>query len=133
MVANGGGDTLSPQRVEGILQLEPEIEQAMVMGDKQPYLIALIVPNADYAREWAKAQGKDGSFPGLVTDPDFKRHMDDVVEKVNKSLGAAERVRRFALTAEPFTIDNRMLTPSMKIRRHVIGEAYEAQLAALRR
>lgn len=133
IIVLSGGDTLSPQRVEGILQLEPEIEQAMVMGDKQPYLIALLVPNADYAREWAQQQGKDGSLAGLVKDADFKRHMDDVVEKVNKGLSAAERVRRFALTGEPFSIDNQMLTPSMKIRRHVIAAAYEAQLAALRR
>ena len=133
IIVLSGGDTLSPQRVEGFLQLEPEIEQAMVLGDKQPYLIALIVPNADAAIEWAKANGKPGDPAALAADADFKRHMDDVVERVNKGLSAAERVRRSALTAEAFTIDNEMLTPSMKIRRHVISANYEEQLAALRR
>ena len=133
IIVLSGGDTLSPQRVEGFLQLEPEIEQAMVVGDKQPYLIALIVPNADAAKEWAKGHGKPADLAELAQDKDFKRHLDDVVEKVGKELSAAERVRRIALVADPFTIDNQMLTPSMKIRRHVIGATYEEQLAALRR
>ncbi len=132
IIVLSGGDTLSPQRVEGFLQLEPEIEQAMVLGDKQPYLIGLIVPNADAAKEWAKANGRTGELPDLVADKDFKRYMDDVVERVNKDLSAAERVRRFSLTADAFTIENQMLTPSMKIRRHVIGTHYDEQLAALR-
>ena len=133
IIVLSGGDTLSPQRVEGFLQLQPEIEQAMVEGDKQPYLIALIVPNAEAAREWAKSQGKPDNMPDIVADPDFKRHIDGVVEKVNKALSAAERVRRFALVAEPYSVDNQMLTPSMKIRRHVIGATYDEQLATLRR
>ena len=133
IIVLSGGDTLSPQRVEGFLQLEPEIEQAMVTGDKQPYLIGLIVPNADAAKDWAKSLGKSGSTVEIFADPEFKRHMDDVVERVNKSLGMAERVRRFALVTDPFTIDNEMLTPSMKIRRHIISANYEEQLAALRR
>ena len=59
--------------------------------------------------------------------------METVVERVNAQLSAAERVRRFAMTASDFTIENEMLTPSMKIRRHVISAAYDEQLAALRR
>jgi long-chain acyl-CoA synthetase len=133
IIVLSGGDTLSPQRVEGFLQLEPEIEQAMIVGDKQPYLIGLIVPNADVAKDWAKANGKPDDLAALVQDPDFKRYMDDAVERVNKTLSAAERVRRFALIADAFTIDNKMLTPSMKIRRHVISATYDEQLAALRR
>ena len=133
IIVLSGGDTLSPQRVEGFLQLEPEIEQAMVAGDKQPYLIALIVPNADAACEWAQAHGKPADLAVLAKDKDFKHHIDEVVEKVSKSLSTAERIRRIAVIADPFTIDNAMLTPSMKIRRHVIGDVYEEQLAALRR
>jgi len=129
-----GGDTLSPQRVEGFLQLEPEIAQAMVMGDKQPYLIALLVPDAEHARAWAKTMGYDASdLAGLITSPKFRDHIEYAVDRVNTALSQPERVRRFALIAEPFTTDNAMLTPSMKIRRHVIAEAYGERLAALRR
>jgi long-chain acyl-CoA synthetase len=133
IIVLSGGDTLSPQRVEGFLQIKPEIEQAMVAGDKQPYLISLIVPNEDAALAWAESVNKDGDLAQLVQDPAFYSHMETVVDGVNKQLSAAERVRRFALVAEPYSIENEMLTPSMKIRRHVISATYDEQLAALRR
>jgi long-chain acyl-CoA synthetase len=133
IIVLSGGDTLSPQRVEGMLQFEPEIGQAMVIGDKQPYLVGLIVPDADAARDWAKSLGKPADLASAVADPRFHAYIEDVVDRVNKRLGQPERLRRFALVAEPFTTDNAMLTPSMKIRRHVISAAYAEQLAALRR
>ncbi|MCB9929744.1 MAG: long-chain fatty acid--CoA ligase [Alphaproteobacteria bacterium] len=131
IIVLSGGDTLSPQRVEGMLQLAPEIAQAMVAGDKQPYLVALIVPDAEAARDWAKSLGKPTDLASVAADPAFHAHIERVLEATNKHLGRPEQVRRFALVPEPFTTENAMLTPSMKIRRHVIREAYAAQLAAL--
>lgn len=133
IIVLSGGDTLSPQRVEGFLQLEPEIAQAMVVGDKQPYLVGLLVPGQEAAREWAAANGKPAELAELAADPGFHAYIEHAVERVNKRLGQPERVRRFALVAEPFTTENAMLTPSMKIRRHIIGSRYAEQLAALRR
>ena len=133
IIVLSGGDTLSPQRVEGILQLEPEIAQAMVVGDRQPYLVGLIVADEEAAREWARAKGKPGDFGRLAADKDFHAHFERAVERVNKRLSQPERVRRFALVPEPFSTENAMLTPSMKIRRHVIREVYGDQLAALQR
>ncbi len=132
IIVLSGGDTLSPQRVEGFLQLEPEIAQAMVVGDKQPYLVALIVPDADGARDWAKSLSKPTDLASLASDNGFHDHIEAVVDRVNKRLSQPERVRRFRLIADPFTTDNSMLTPNMKIRRHVIGATYSDKLAALR-
>ena len=133
IIVLSGGDTLSPQRVEGFLQLEPEIGQAMVVGDKQPYLVALIVPDADDARNWAKSLDKSSELESLAEDNGFHDYIEAAVERVNKRLSQPERVRRFSIIAAPFTTDNAMLTPSMKIRRHVISATYADQLAALRR
>lgn len=133
IIVLSGGDTLSPQRVEGMLQFEPEISQAMVIGDKQPYLVSLIVPDADAARDWAQLHGKPSDLASAVEDPRFHAYIEEAVERVNKRLSQPERVRRFRLVAEPFTTDNAMLTPSMKIRRHVINGTYADQLAALHR
>ena len=132
IIVLSGGDTLSPQRVEGFLQLEPEIAQAMVAGDKQSYLVALIVPDQEAAREWARANGKPADLAELAADPAFHAHIEHAVDRVNKRLSQPERVRRFSLVAEPFSTENAMLTPSMKIRRHIISSAYWQQLAALR-
>lgn len=67
----------------------------------------------------------------LVTDPDFRKSISAAVDRVNTELSVIERVRKFILTAEPFTTDNGMMTPSMKIRRHVIRENFGDALEAL--
>ncbi len=131
IIVNSGGDNVSPQRVEGFLTLQPEIAQAMAYGDRRPHLVALLVPDADRAQAWAAARGKPTSLAELIGDPDFRRHMAEVVERVNRDLSPIEKVRRFALTAEPFSVANEMSTPTLKIRRHVILRRYGAELDAL--
>ena len=131
IIVNSGGDTLSPQRVEGFLTVQPEIAQAMVHGDKRPHLVAILVPQAEFAQDWAKANGKDNDLAKLITDPGFINAIDAAVGRVNKDLSVNERVRRFILIAEPFTVDNEMMTPTLKVRRHKVREQYGERLEAL--
>jgi long-chain acyl-CoA synthetase len=131
IIVNSGGDNISPQRVEGILTVEPEIGQAMVYGDRRPHLVALIVPDPDFARSWGVGNGKTTDLETLAGDADFVMAIDKAVARVNAKLTAPERVRRFILAAGGFTIDNEMLTPSLKIRRHVIKDTFGDSLDAL--
>ena len=131
IIVNSGGDNISPQRVEGMLTVEPEIAQAMVYGDRRPHLVALIVPDEDFAGDWGKARNGATDLETLIEDADFVKAIRDAVGRVNAKLTAPERVRRFVLAAEGFTIDNGMLTPSLKIRRHIIKEKYLETLDAL--
>ena len=131
IIVNSGGDNVSPQRVEGFLTMRPEIAQAMVYGDRKPNLVALIVPDEEFAGEWAERSGEDGDLAGLVGDADFRSAIEAAVERVNADLSVIERVRRFALHAEPFTVENELLTPSLKIRRHLITAAHRETLEAL--
>jgi len=131
IIVNSGGDNISPQRIEGMLTVETEIGQAMVYGDRRPHLVALIVPDEDFAKAWGKGNGKATDLQTLAGDADFIRAVDKAVTRVNAKLTAPERVRRFVLAAEGFTIDNEMLTPSLKIRRHVIKETFGDALDAL--
>jgi len=131
IIVNSGGDNISPQRVEGMLTVEPEIGQAMVYGDLRPHLVALIVPDPDFARSWGAGNGKTTDLETLAGDADFIIAIDKAVARVNAKLTAPERVRRFILAAEGFTIDNEMLTPSLKIRRHVIKDTFGDSLDAL--
>ncbi|MDP8995168.1 MAG: long-chain fatty acid--CoA ligase [Pseudomonadota bacterium] len=125
------GDNVAPQRVEGMLTLEREILQAMVVGDKRPYIVGLIVPDPEWTREWAAAHGKPGSAEALREDSDYLRAISAAVDRVNRGLSVIEKVRRFILADEAFTTDNEQLTPSMKIRRHVIRSVYGERLDAL--
>ena len=131
IIVNSGGDNISPQRVEGFLTLEPEISQAMVYGDRRPHLVALLVPDADFAAEWAKAAGQPAELAQVIENDDFQKVIADAVDRVNEGLSNIERVRRFILTPEAFTTDNGMMTPSLKVRRFKVQEAYGEELEAL--
>ena len=114
LIVNDKGDNISPQRVEGMLTLQPEIAQAMVYGDRRPYLIALLVPEAEFARK-----------------ADLQQILSKAVDRVNAELSVTEKVRRFILADAAFTVENEQLTPSLKIRRHVIKKIYGERLDAL--
>jgi long-chain acyl-CoA synthetase len=127
------GDNVAPQRIEGMLTLQPEIVQAMVAGDRRPYIVGLIVPDPDWTAEFCAAAGKANDPAALRDDSDYQRALSAAVERVNRELSVIEKVRRFILADAPFTVENEQLTPSIKIRRHVINQVYGDRLDALYR
>ena len=131
IIVNSGGDNVSPQRVEGILTLAPEIAQVMVYGDKRPYLVALIVPDGEFVIHWARSHKKTHDVAQLVNDDEFRAEIRRAVDKINEGLSVIEKVRNFALIPEAFSVENEMLTPSMKIRRHIITKQYEERILGL--
>ncbi|GMM61303.1 AMP-dependent synthetase/ligase [Novosphingobium sp. IK01] len=131
MIVNDKGDNVSPQKVEGMLTLQPEIAQAMVSGDRRPYIVGLIVPDAEWAMEWSVENDAPHDLAALHQLPAFRAAVRVAVDRVNQNLSVIERVRQFALADEPFAIANEELTPSLKIRRHKIRERYGARIDAL--
>jgi len=129
IIVNAGGDNVSPQRIEGMLMVEPEIEQAMVYGDKRPHLTALIVPDPDFAKAWAREHEADAETVHDV--PEFRKAISDAIDRANARLSSVERVRRFAFADEPFTTENGLMTPTMKIRRRFVVDRYRDRLEAL--
>jgi long-chain acyl-CoA synthetase len=131
-IKNSGGEMISPARIEGYLTLQPEIAQAMVVGDRRPYLVAVLVPDSDFMRRFAsQQQGIGVDLAVLSTDPGFTKAIGAAVARVNQTLGPGERVRRFVIASEPFSIANSQMTPTLKIKRHAIRDAYGATLDAL--
>jgi long-chain acyl-CoA synthetase len=114
ILVNDKGDNVSPQRIEGMLTLQPEIAQAMVFGDRRPHLVGLLVPDAE-----------------IASAPDLHQRLQGAVDRVNADVSVIEKVRRFITADEPFSIENEQLTPSLKIRRHVISKVYGERLDAL--
>ena len=133
MIVNDKGDNIAPQKVEGMLTLQPEIAQAMVAGDRRPYIVALIVPDAEWALYWARGQDEKFDFPGLQDLPAFRSAIRAAIDRVNRDLSVIEKVRQFAFADEGFTIDNEEMTPSLKIRRHKLKERYGERLDGLYR
>ncbi|HVQ07314.1 MAG TPA: long-chain fatty acid--CoA ligase [Allosphingosinicella sp.] len=131
LIVNDKGDNVAPAKVEGMLTLQAEIVQAMVTGDKRPYIVGLIVPDPEWTADWCARQGRKCDFAELAHDPDYVKALGAAVDRVNADLSVIEKVRRFIIADEPFTVENEQLTPSIKIRRHVIKGIYGDRLDAL--
>ncbi|GIK98757.1 MAG: AMP-dependent synthetase [Alphaproteobacteria bacterium] len=131
IIVFSGGDNVSPARIESLLILQPEITQAMVHGDKRPHLVALLVPEEEFLRRWARERGKTADLAALADDAELHRALGAAIDRVNAMLSPIERIRRYAVARAPFTVDNGQMTPSLKIRRHKIREAYGEALARL--
>ena len=111
IIVSAGGDNISPAKIENMITNEPEIDQCMVYGDKKNYLVALIVPNKDFLNE--------------------KEKINKVIEKINVKLTLLEKIKRIQLIDENFSIENGLMTPTMKVKRKKVTEKYKNQLENL--
>ena len=111
IIVSAGGDNISPAKIENMITNEPEIDQCMVYGDKKNYLVALIVPSKDFLRE--------------------KEKIYNVIEKINKKLSLLEKIKKIQLIDENFSIENGLMTPTMKVKRKKVTEKYKNQLEKL--
>ena len=131
IIVNDKGDNVAPQKLEGMLTLQPEISQAMVSGDKKPYMVALIVPDPEWAALWARENGEAFDMAALQELPAFRSSIKAAIDRTNQDLSVVEKVRKFLFADEAFTVDNDMMTPTLKIRRMQIRENYQDRLEAL--
>ena len=109
IIVNLGGDNISPSKIENIICLNEFIKQSLVYGDKKNYLVAIIVTEKDINKEKIKL----------------------IIENINKSLTLIEKIKKFVLINEEFTIENGMLTPTLKLKRKEIIKNYKQQLENL--
>jgi long-chain acyl-CoA synthetase len=130
-IKNTGGEMISPSRIEGFLTLQEGIGQAMAYGDRKPYVVALIVPDHELARKFAHAEDGDGMTLPPSRNPGLQRAIAAAVAAVNADLTPVERIRRYVLIDEPFTVANGQMTPTLKIKRHIIRQAYGPLLESL--
>ena len=109
IIVNLGGDNISPSKIENLLCLNEKIKQSFVYGDKKTYLVALIVSESS----------------------ENKKEIEIYLEDLNKTLSLIEKVKKYKLINEEFTIENGMLTPSLKLKRKKILEKYKEDLEKL--
>ena len=131
IIVNTGGDNISPSRIEEKLNIEPEIAQSMMYGDSKNYLVAIIVPDRDIAKKWAEDNNKIFDINKLNQDSNFIKMIKETTDRVNKKLSQIEQVRKFLLIDEEFSIENNMMTPTLKVRRFMVKRKYQIQLEKL--
>ena len=111
IIVSLGGDNIAPSKIENLLTLSPEIEQACVFGEQKNYIAALLVLNSE----------------SKSSDEDIQRYIDEV----NKGLTQPEKIKKFIFIDEPFSIENNLMTPTMKVRRHEVQKKYQNQIDQL--
>jgi long-subunit acyl-CoA synthetase (AMP-forming) len=132
LLITAGGKNIAPQYLEGRLKQIPAISQAVAIGDRRPYLVALLVVDPTRVEEEAAQASSPARTPDeAAVCPHFRAHVQKQVEEVNQSLARYEQVKKFALLAEELSIDGGELTPTMKLKRRVIHDKYGEVIESL--
>jgi long-chain acyl-CoA synthetase len=119
------GKFIAPAYVEAQLMQSPFVDQCMVMGLNQPFASALIVPNFQHLEAWCKENKIHWTAPAyMIINPKVEKRFRTEVERINESLAREEQIKDFTLLDEPWTADNGLLTPTLKMRRTAIKERY---------
>lgn len=132
IIVTSGGENIAPARIETLMVGDSMISQAVIYGDKRPYLGALIVPDEEVCTAWAAEQGLPaGSWQALAKSEVLRKQLQNRINRQLASLSPHEQVRRIAVCHEPFTIENGLLTPTMKVKRQQIYDRYAELFSTL--
>ena len=105
IIVSAGGDNISPAKIENLLTNSPAIEQSMIYGEGKNYLVALIVPSKEFVRQ--------------------KEKIKEIIDEINKNLTLVEKIKNFSLLDENFSIENGLMTPTMKVKRNKVIAKYK--------
>ncbi len=132
LIVTAGGKNVAPAVLEDRLRAHPLVIQCMVVGDNQPFIASLITIDQDMLKGWIAANNKSGAtLETLRNDPDLIAVIQTAVDEANKAVSKAESIRKFTILPNDFTIAGGQLTAKLSLKRHVIGEQYAAEIAAL--
>ncbi|MEW6444271.1 MAG: long-chain fatty acid--CoA ligase [bacterium] len=126
IIVTAGGKNIAPQNLENLLKLNPFIEQVCVIGDRQKYLTALIAPNFPEVESYAANRGIAWEERArLIEHPEIAKLFQDAVDEVNAQLARYETIKKFTVIPNEFSEDTGELTPTLKVKRRVVGEKYK--------
>jgi long-chain acyl-CoA synthetase len=133
LIKTSAGKYVAPQMIEGLISQSEFIEQAVVVGDKRKYVSALIVPDFERIRAWAKGQGIAAAADKqeLIEDKRVFDLIKGEVQRLTRDLADHEKVKRVALLPKEFSIDGGELTPTLKVRRRVVEQKYQDRIESL--
>ncbi len=132
LLVTAGGKNVAPQPIEAQLVSSPLVENAVLFGDRKPYIVALLVPNFDELQRWAKARGIEvADREGLLRHREVLQLYQGIVDEVNSRLARFETVKKFALLPQSLSMDAGELTPTLKVKRRAIEARYGAIIEAL--
>ena len=125
MIVSKGGENIYPGPIEEGFKSEPCIDQLMVVGEGRKYLTALVVPDEDSVRRYGKENGIESSeFGELLEADEIKKIYSDLFRSYSRQAAGHEKIRDFRFIREAFSVENGMMTPTLKLKRNVIAQNY---------
>ncbi|HYZ93260.1 MAG TPA: AMP-dependent synthetase/ligase [Actinomycetota bacterium] len=131
ILITAGGKNIAPSNVENMLKQHPLVGQACLIADQRPFATALIALDPDDAAAWAKQQGKPTDLASLSQDPDVVADIEAYIKEMNKRLHNQEQVKKFTVLPMEWSVDSGEVTPTLKMKRKVVNQKYEAEIESM--
>ncbi len=132
LIITSGGKNVAPVALEALLKNHPLVGQTLVYGDREKYIVALVVLDPETAPGWAAENGVEyGSLAELSDHPLVNEEIQRAVDAANEQLARVEQVKKFRILPEEWTVDSGELTPSLKMKRRAVHEKYESEIQSM--
>jgi long-chain acyl-CoA synthetase len=131
IIVTAGGKNVAPQNLENELKSSRFVSQALVVGDRRPYIVALITLDEAEVKGWAAEQGFDGDLKALVEHERVRALVEEIVEGVNGDRSGFEQIKRFAILPRDFSAENDEVTPTLKLRRRICEQHFYDEVERL--
>jgi long-chain acyl-CoA synthetase len=131
ILVTAGGKNVAPQNLENDLKTSKYVSQALVVGDRRPYVAALVTLDPEAIRAWAAEHGVDGDLETLARDDRVRALVQGVVDEVNRERSRYEQIKRFAIVPRDFTAEHGEVTPTLKLRRRAVLEHFRREIDEL--
>jgi long-chain acyl-CoA synthetase len=131
IIVTAGGKNVPPQNVENLVKTSKYVSHAVVVGDRRPYVAALITLEEAEVRKWAEANGIDGELPELARSAPVRGLVQAAVDRANGELSRFEQIKRFAILPRDFSAEHDEITPTLKLKRRAVQEHFAAEIEEL--
>ncbi|MDG6102437.1 long-chain fatty acid--CoA ligase [Dactylosporangium aurantiacum] len=131
LIVTAGGKNVAPAVLEDRVRAHPLVSQCMVVGDRQPFIAALVTIDPDALPAWASAHGKSADIAALTDDAELRAEIQRAIDDANTAVSKAEAIKVFRILPQDFTEATGTLTPSLKVKRNVVLKEYAGDIAAI--
>jgi long-chain acyl-CoA synthetase len=131
IIITAGGKNITPANLEAEIKQHPLVSQCVVIGDRRPYLVALVTLDPEEAAAYSKEHDLPDDPEALASNPDVKAEIEAHVEEINKKFAKVEQVKKISILPRDLSQEGGELTPTLKVKRNIVADKYEAEIAAL--
>jgi long-chain acyl-CoA synthetase len=131
IIITAGGKNITPANLENEIKQHPLVSQCVVVGDRRPYLVALVTLDPEEGEAWAKEHGLPEDPAQLASNPEVRKSIEEHVDRINEKFARVEQVKKIAILDRDLSQETGELTPTMKVKRAVVAAKHEDQIEAL--